>query len=337
MFSAWITNSVSRALADEVFIAYDSADAQCTEELGFITVRRRGDTVNIGLLAVSDAHRRRGIAKALLSRAVLWSMEEMGNHPNAVINVITQGENAPACACYEGFGFEKVTLQEVYHVWLPDHLASPIVRADQGPIPFCKQHFTGKELTYAAQVLSSGLDSAAYFTMLCSGRIRELIGVDASERVVMVPSGTAALEMAALLCELTAGDEVIMPSYTFSSTANCFVLRGATPIFVDIRPDTLNIDESLIEAAITQRTRAICAVHYAGVPCEMDTICAIAKKHNLYVIEDAAQGWKLCETLVLSVHFTVSPAQQVSCRHTKVGNWVPSVTLVASLSTTQRM
>jgi dTDP-4-amino-4,6-dideoxygalactose transaminase len=160
--------------------------------------------------------------------------------------------------------------------------------------------------------------------------------VDASERVVMVPSGTAALEMAALLCELTAGDEVIMPSYTFSSTANCFVLRGATPIFVDIRPDTLNIDESLIEAAVTQRTRAICAVHYAGVPCEMDTICAIAKKHNLYVIEDAAQGWKLCETLVLSVHFTVPPAQQVSCRHTKAGNWVPSVTLVASPSTTQR-
>lgn len=102
--------------------------------------------------------------------------------------------------------------------------------------------------------------------------------------------GTAALEMAALLCDLKTGDEVIMPSYTFSSTANAFVLRGAVPVFVDIRLDTLNIDESLIEAAITPRTRVICAVHYAGLACEMDTICDIAKRHNLLVVEDAAQG-----------------------------------------------
>lgn len=290
MFEAWIKNSVNRSLADEVFIAYDVADSDGAEELGFVTVRRRGDSVNIGLLAVSDRHRRRGIARALLSRAVLWSLEELGALPGASLNVVTQGENAPACACYESFGFRKETLQEVYHVWLPDDLSSPIVRADQGPIPFCKQHVTGKELTYAAQVLSSGLDSAAYFTVLCSGKIRELIGDEDSTSVVMTPSGTAALELAALLCELTVGDEVIMPSYTFSSTANAFVLRGTTPVFVDIRRDTLNIDESLIEAAITPRTRAICAVHYAGVPCEMDIICAIAKKHNLYVIEDAAQG-----------------------------------------------
>ena len=102
--------------------------------------------------------------------------------------------------------------------------------------------------------------------------------------------GTAALEMAALLCDLQPGDEVIMPSYTFSSTANAFVLRGAVPVFVDIRADTLNIDESLIEQAITPRTKVICAVHYAGLACEMDTICDIAKRHNLLVVEDAAQG-----------------------------------------------
>ena len=124
---------------------------------------------------------------------------------------------------------------------------------------------------------------------MCAARMKEILGPD-SERVVMVPSGTAALEMAALLADLKEGDEVIMPSYTFSSTANAFVLRGAVPVFIDVRPDTFNIDEKLIEQAITSKTKAICAVHYGGVPCEMDTICAIAAKHNIFVIEDAAQG-----------------------------------------------
>lgn len=97
--------------------------------------------------------------------------------------------------------------------------------------------------------------------------------------------------MAALLCDLQPGDEVIMPSYTFASTANAFVLRGAVAVFVDIRSDTLNIDETLIEQAITERTKAICAVHYAGTPCEMDTICEIAARHRLFVVEDAAQAF----------------------------------------------
>jgi dTDP-4-amino-4,6-dideoxygalactose transaminase len=107
---------------------------------------------------------------------------------------------------------------------------------------------------------------------------------------MLTHSCTAALEMAAILADIQPGDEVIMPSYTFVSTANAFVLRGAVPVFVDIRPDTLNLDERLIEAAITPRTRAIVPVHYAGVACEMDTIMAIAERHNLLVIEDAAQG-----------------------------------------------
>lgn len=107
----------------------------------------------------------------------------------------------------------------------------------------------------------------------------------------MVPSGTAALELAALLCDLQPGDEVIMPSYTFSSTANAFVLRGAVPVFVDVHEATLNINESLIEAAITEKTKVICVVHYAGMACEMDTIVGIAKKHRLKVIEDAAQAY----------------------------------------------
>ena len=164
-----------------------------------------------------------------------------------------------------------------------------LLRADPGPIPFCKQFLTGKEQHYVSQVLATGLDSAARFTIMCAARMKEILGPD-SERVVMVPSGTAALEMAALLADLKEGDEVIMPSYTFSSTANAFVLRGAVPVFIDVRPDTFNIDEKLIEQAITSKTKAICAVHYGGVPCEMDTICAIAAKHNIFVIEDAAQG-----------------------------------------------
>ena len=111
-----------------------------------------------------------------------------------------------------------------------------------------------------------------------------------ARRMLLTTSCTAALEIAALLCDLRPGDEVIVPSFTFVSTANAIVLRGANPIFVDIRPDTLNIDERLIEAAITPRTRAIFPVHYAGIGCEMDEIMAIARRHNLLVVEDAAQG-----------------------------------------------
>lgn len=111
-----------------------------------------------------------------------------------------------------------------------------------------------------------------------------------SERVLLTTSCTHATELAAILADIKPGDEVIMPSYTFVSTADAFVLRGAKAVFVDIRPDTMNIDETLIEDAVTERTKAIVPVHYAGVSCEMDTICDIAKRHNLYVIEDAAQG-----------------------------------------------
>ena len=114
------------------------------------------------------------------------------------------------------------------------------------------------------------------------------------KQALLVHSGTAALEMAAILADLDVGDEVIMPSYTFCSTANAFVLQGAVPVFVDIKPDTLNIDETKIEAAITPKTKAICCVHYAGVACEMETIMDIAKRHNLLVIEDAAQAFDSC-------------------------------------------
>ncbi|KAI9018342.1 TDP-4-keto-6-deoxy-D-glucose transaminase [Hyaloraphidium curvatum] len=166
----------------------------------------------------------------------------------------------------------------------------PLSRGDTGPVPFCRQHIVGQEATYVAQVLSTGLDSASRFTNMCASRVQSLLGPESS-RVLITPSCTAALEMAALLCDLQPGDEVIMPSFTFSSTANAFVLRGAVPVFVDVRADTLNIDEALIDAAVTAKTRAICCVHYAGVPCEMDAICSIARRHGLLVVEDAAQGF----------------------------------------------
>lgn len=147
---------------------------------------------------------------------------------------------------------------------------------------------TGKELWYISQAHHLGhLSGDGPFTRKCHEWLEGTIGC---AKALMTNSCTAALEMAALLVDIQPGDEVIMPSYTFVSTANAFVMRGATPVFVDIRPDTLNMDETLIEAAITERTKAIVPVHYAGVACEMDAIMAIAHTYGLTVIEDAAQG-----------------------------------------------
>lgn len=155
-------------------------------------------------------------------------------------------------------------------------------------VPFNKPHMTGKELWYISQAHANGhLAGDGVFTKNCSGWLETRIGCS---KALLTHSCTAGLEMAAILAKLQPGDEVILPSFTFVSTANAFVLRGAVPIFVDIRADTLNIDETLIEAAVTSRTRAIVPVHYAGVSCEMDSIMAIARKHDLLVIEDAAQG-----------------------------------------------
>ncbi|MGO9103433.1 MAG: dTDP-4-amino-4,6-dideoxygalactose transaminase [Mycobacterium sp.] len=155
-------------------------------------------------------------------------------------------------------------------------------------IPFNKPAIVGSELTYVSQALAGGHASGdGPFTRRAEAMLEKSFG---AERVLLTTSCTAALEMAALLCDLQPGDEVIVPSYTFVSTANAFVLRGAKPVFVDVRPDTLNIDERLIEQAITPRTRAIFPIHYAGVACEMDAIMDIADRHNLLVVEDAAQG-----------------------------------------------
>ena len=155
-------------------------------------------------------------------------------------------------------------------------------------IDFNRPAFVGKELEYINDAVKRGmLCGDGEYTRKCSQWMKDKFQVN---HVMLTTSCTHALEMAAYLAQIQPGDEVIMPSYTFVSTADAFVLRGAKIVFVDIRPDTMNIDEKLIEQAITPKTKAIVVVHYAGVACEMDTVMALAEKYNLKVIEDAAQG-----------------------------------------------
>jgi dTDP-4-amino-4,6-dideoxygalactose transaminase len=157
-----------------------------------------------------------------------------------------------------------------------------------GPIWFNRPAVTGRELEYMRQALDAGVISGdGSFTKRCHAALERITG---ARRVLLTTSCTHALEMAALLLDISPGDEVICPAFTFVSTINAFVLRGAVPRFVDVRPDTLNLDERQLEAAITSRTRAIVVVHYAGVACEMDTIMGIARAHRLPVVEDNAHG-----------------------------------------------
>lgn len=155
-------------------------------------------------------------------------------------------------------------------------------------IPFNKPPYTGNEDKHvSAAMRSAKMSGDGEYSIRCQQWFENNIHC---YKALLTPSCTHALEMAALLVDIEPGDEVIMPSYTFVSTANAFVLRGAKIVFVDIRPDTMNIDETLIEAAVTNRTKVIVPVHYAGVACEMDVIMAVAERHGLYVVEDAAQG-----------------------------------------------
>ncbi|MBQ9610454.1 MAG: dTDP-4-amino-4,6-dideoxygalactose transaminase [Lachnospiraceae bacterium] len=159
-------------------------------------------------------------------------------------------------------------------------------------IPFNKPPYVGKEEQYISKAIRNGkICGDGEFNKKCQEWLEAYTG---SEKVLLTTSCTSALEMCALICGIGPGDEIIMPSYTFVSTANAFVIHGARCVFVDVRPDTMNIDETLIEDAITEKTKAIVPVHYAGVGCDMDVINEIAKRHDLFVIEDAAQG--MCAT-----------------------------------------
>jgi dTDP-4-amino-4,6-dideoxygalactose transaminase len=167
-------------------------------------------------------------------------------------------------------------------------LADEVKTVTADTIPFNRAYASGKELAYVAEAQRNNhLSGDGPFTKRCQQWIEVQTGCS---KALLTHSCTSALDLAAILLDIQPGDEVILPSYTFVSTANAFVLRGAVPVFVDIREDTLNLDENLIGDAITPRTRAIVPVHYAGVSCEMDSILAIAKRHNLKVVEDAAQG-----------------------------------------------
>lgn len=158
----------------------------------------------------------------------------------------------------------------------------------QKKIPYNRPFIVGKELYYIAQaVLDGRLSGDGPYTQKCQAWLENVLGV---QRAFLTHSCTAALEMAAILCGIGPGDEVILPSFTFVSTANAFVLRGGVPVFVDIRPDTLNLDEKLLEGAISEKTKAIVPVHYAGVGCEMDDILSLARDHDVRVVEDAAQA-----------------------------------------------
>lgn len=173
--------------------------------------------------------------------------------------------------------------------------------------------FTGKEFNYIKKAIENEkICGDGEFTKKCSEWMKEKFKVN---NVFLTTSCTSSLEMAAILCNIQQGDEVIMPAYTFVSTADAFVSRGAKVVFVDIRPDTMNIDENLIEAAITSKTKAIVPVHYAGVGCEMDKILSIAKKHNLKVVEDAAQG--MCATYKGQALGTIGDFGTISFHETK--------------------
>src|SRR5918992_1287029 len=155
-------------------------------------------------------------------------------------------------------------------------------------VPFNRPYVTGEEFQHIAAAIANGhLSANGPFSERCAAWLRERTGADAA---LLTHSCTAALEMAALLADLEPGDEVVMPSYTFVSTANAFVARGAVPVFVDVRPDTGNLDERLVDGAIGPRTRAVVAVHYAGVGAEMEALLDIAAPHRLLLVEDAAQG-----------------------------------------------
>ena len=166
--------------------------------------------------------------------------------------------------------------------------ANPITKDSVNSIPYSKLYTTNQELEYIAQAIANGqVAGDGAFTKKCQQWLQSTLG---SQKVLLTHSCTAALEMAVILANIQPDDEVIMPSYTFVSTANAVVLRGATPVFVDIRPDTLNLDETQVEAAITSQTKAIMPVHYAGISCAMDALKGLATEYGLALIEDAAQG-----------------------------------------------
>lgn len=270
VYREWTTNSTQRLIADEVIIAYLN-----DLPVGLLTIKRSIFRVaTIGLLAVAASARRKGVGAMLISSACEWATRAKCQ----VIQVATQKANLDAQMFYSKMGFVVWKEKPFYHFWI--NTSRDIAQN----VPY----FTGNEMKCLQKALASKrIESCGEYSRACQQLLTDKFGCAAA---LLTGSGTSALEQAALLCNLQVGDEVIMPSYTFVSTANAFVLRGARVVFVDVCPDTLNIDATEIALAITTKTRAIVVVHYGGIGCDMETIQDIAKKHNLILIEDAAHA-----------------------------------------------
>lgn len=247
---------------------------------GYLSVQRKAGHGVISLLAVDEAHAGRGLGRALVLAAFAW----FHTHGLRRVQVVTQGQNIRAQRLYQGAGFRTLSAEPRLHLWLPPR---PAVSASE-PLPFNRSSFAGREMEYISQTLSCGqIAGDQTFSKKCQRLLEETLG---APRALVTTSCTHALEMSALLLDLQPGDEVILPSFTFVSTANAFVLRGAKPVFCDVRADTLNLDETKLPALITPRTRAVVPVHYAGVGCEMDAIVDLASRHGFAVVEDNAHG-----------------------------------------------
>ena len=280
LYKAWIQNSVTKQTADIVLVAR-TEEMPINEIAGMITLRKNDLNIQVSLMAVSSQYRRCGIGKALMSAAYEWGLSQ----GKKILTVATQSCNVVARKFYESCGgVFKEECTEI-HFWLSQ---TPFLDPIQSEIPNCKPFVTGAEIRNIQALFETRHVQTHFKYGVANEKLLEQeLGC---KKVLLVGSGTQALELCSFTLGLGPGDEVIMPSYTFVSTANAVVSHGATPVFVDIRGDTQNIDEALIEEAITERTRAICVVHYAGIPCEMDSIMDIAKRHNLFVMEDNAHG-----------------------------------------------
>jgi len=281
LYTKWMENSVAGKAADVVLVAREAGDEE--RIVGMVTVRMtQGAVAQICLLAVAETHRRRGLGSLLMVEAFTWAIGKGA----VACTVATQTANAAACALYERCGGLAVERVDDFHFWIGKEEEKP--NDPMSDIPNNKPYVGKRELENIEKILRSSLIQTHYnYGPKCEAILQRDLGVD---RALLVGSATGALEICAMCVGAEPGVEVIVPDFTFVSTALAFVTHGATPVLVDIRSDTQNIDETKIEAAITSRTRAICVVHYAGIACEMDTIMAIAKKHKLMVVEDNAHG-----------------------------------------------
>jgi len=284
VYKSWVENCISGSSADIIFIAHrkQSSDRDVGSAVGMVCAKKNSDcTGTIVLLSVSPLQRRQGIGKFLVSHVLEWFFKEGIRS----VTVATQKENTSAVGLYGNCGGIECCSSVDVHLWLgEDAFNDP----ENSEIPNSRPFMSESGKHHAKQVLETGMNHTHWqYGPKCEKLLEEELG---AKKCLLTTSGTSALELSALAVGCVAGDEIIMPAFTFVSTAAAYVNHGAMPVFVDIRKDTQNIDETKIEAAITSRTKAVVCVHYAGVSCEMDVIMSIAKKYNIFVIEDNAHG-----------------------------------------------